>query len=178
VRIFFTADCHFDHANIIKYCNRPFKNIDHMNEELVSRWNKVVSPGDLVYHLGDFAYKGSGPKFEKRLNGSIVHIMGNHDRNNGVKTILKYAIMEFGGMTIYATHIPPEEQKNQYEKNKEYSMIENCSIILCGHVHNNWKWRKFEDKYVINVGVDMWGFQPISISTILKLIASIKHGVK
>lgn len=42
MRIFFSADCHFDHTNIIKYCSRPFKTIDNMNTEIVKRWNKTV----------------------------------------------------------------------------------------------------------------------------------------
>ena len=54
--IWFTSDTHFDHKNIIKYCNRPFKDIDEMNAELERRWNAVVAPGDRVFHLGDFAF--------------------------------------------------------------------------------------------------------------------------
>lgn len=79
MKVFFSADCHFGHANIIKYAKRPFKNINYMNEELVKQWNKVVSSDDLVYHVGDFAFKGQGRKYEYRLNGDIVHIKGNHD---------------------------------------------------------------------------------------------------
>ena len=80
-RVFFSADCHFDHTNIIKYCRRPFKNIEHMNETIVSNWNNDVKQDDLVYHVGDFAYRGqkNARYWENRLNGSIVHIRGNHD---------------------------------------------------------------------------------------------------
>ena len=58
-RVFFTSDTHFSHATIIKFCQRPFKDVSHMNDELVQRWNEVVGPDDIVFHLGDFAWGGS-----------------------------------------------------------------------------------------------------------------------
>ena len=79
---FFTADTHFGHKNIIKYCNRPFASLDEMNETLIENWNKVVSLEDTVYILGDFAYcsKTSVEDFLKRLNGEKHLISGNHER--------------------------------------------------------------------------------------------------
>ena len=80
-KVFFTSDTHFGHKNIIKYCNRPFSDIDEMNKVLINNWNKVVSEGDIVFHLGDFAF-GGFPLWESirsRLNGSIYLIRGNHD---------------------------------------------------------------------------------------------------
>jgi calcineurin-like phosphoesterase family protein len=54
-KVFFTSDTHFNHANIISYCSRPFSSADEMNREIIARWNAVVGPEDTVYHLGDFA---------------------------------------------------------------------------------------------------------------------------
>jgi len=51
---FFTADEHFGHANIIKYCNRPFKNTDEMDSVIIERHNEVVKEDDIVVHAGDF----------------------------------------------------------------------------------------------------------------------------
>ena len=79
---FFTSDTHFGHANIIKFCNRPFTGVEEMNEALVENWNKKVKPGDLVYHLGDFSMKidkFQSLKYLERLNGNIEFIPGNHD---------------------------------------------------------------------------------------------------
>lgn len=86
--IWVTSDTHFNHANIIKYCNRPFSSVEEMNETIIANWNKVVSQGDTVYHLGDFALgdKSLIPDFIRRLNGHISFIMGNHDNLDIMKS--------------------------------------------------------------------------------------------
>lgn len=167
-RVFFSADCHFDHANIIKYCNRPFNTVEKMNNTIVTQWNKKVKQDDLVYHVGDFAYKGqnSAKYWQKRLNGDIVHIRGNHDKNNGVKTLIDKCMMFFGGKDVYVEHVPPT-----------FSVL--SDFCICGHVHNKWKYKIIEDDYIlINVGVDVWGFEPVSINNILKLYNKIKGEIK
>ena len=40
--VFFTSDTHFNHTNIIRFCSRPFKDVEHMNETLIANWNRVV----------------------------------------------------------------------------------------------------------------------------------------
>lgn len=79
--VFFTSDTHFSHANILKFCERPFKTIDEMNEVLIDNWNKVVKEDDIVFHLGDFCFGGPQlwDKFLERLNGKKYLILGNHD---------------------------------------------------------------------------------------------------
>ena len=56
-------------------------------------------------------------------------------------------------------------------------MIDLCNFIICGHVHDNWKWKKIRGKICINVGVDVWNMEPVSIHSILKLVAKINKGV-
>ena len=52
-KVFFTSDTHFYHGNIIRFCNRPFKDVDMMNETIISNWNNTVGQDDIVFHLGD-----------------------------------------------------------------------------------------------------------------------------
>jgi len=78
--IYFTADTHFSHRNIIKYCNRPFSSIEEHDEVIITNWNSVVRKNDIVYHLGDFAF-GDVQKHLRRLNGNIHLILGSHDKN-------------------------------------------------------------------------------------------------
>lgn len=82
-KTFFTSDTHFNHFNIIKYCSRPFSSTEDMNREMILRWNAVVAPEDIVYHLGDFAMGKASewPKILHQLNGARkILILGSHDR--------------------------------------------------------------------------------------------------
>ena len=62
--VFFTADTHLGHKNIITSTNRPFKSVAEMDSAIVKRWNERVTPQDLVYHLGDFAFDDQDPYLE------------------------------------------------------------------------------------------------------------------
>ena len=105
MKYFFTSDTHFGHENIIEYCGRPFKDVTHMNEELIRRWNARVTPDDVVFHLGDFSMMGGAvSKFYKRLNGNIIWIKGNHDK----KPIIMDMLIEHGGHIWHLTHKPDE----------------------------------------------------------------------
>ena len=83
-RLFFTADTHFNHTNMLKFCDRPFADVEEMNETIIARWNQVVGEEDHVFHLGDFCQGGSAEwsRLLDRLNGKIHLIVGNHDMKN------------------------------------------------------------------------------------------------
>jgi calcineurin-like phosphoesterase family protein len=78
-QIFMTADTHFGHANILKYCKRPFSDVHHMNRALVDNWNSTVDPKDEVFILGDFTFQDHS-KYASQLNGKKYLILGNHDK--------------------------------------------------------------------------------------------------
>lgn len=98
---FVIADLHFDHANVIKYCNRPYAGVPEMNEDLIKRWNNVVSKQDKVYILGDFSLgREAVEKFTPRLNGIKYLVKGNHDtrpnqfyRDCGFKEVYDHPII-------------------------------------------------------------------------------------
>lgn len=83
--LFFTSDEHFDHFNILRFCDRPFTSIEEMNETIISNFNSVVPKKSTTIHGGDF-YLGPLKRdeitrnFINRLNGTHIFMMGNHDR--------------------------------------------------------------------------------------------------
>jgi len=82
--VFFTSDTHFFHDNIIKYCNRPFKDANEMNDAIITLWNKTIPKDGIVFHLGDVAMnhtKSNTNDLLNQLNGTIYLMIGNHDRH-------------------------------------------------------------------------------------------------
>ena len=80
--IWFTADTHFGHKNIIKYCDRPFQSVEEMNHSLIENWNQSVDYTDTVYFLGDLCFGNQNDTIEviRSLNGFKHIVFGNHDR--------------------------------------------------------------------------------------------------
>jgi calcineurin-like phosphoesterase family protein len=84
-QLYITADEHYGHRNIIKYCTRPFSDTDHMREELIARHNQKVpnSKNVLTIHIGDMFWNSMDEKdaydIIHRLNGRHAFIFGNHD---------------------------------------------------------------------------------------------------
>lgn len=168
--IWFSADLHLGHFNIIKYCGRPFKSLDHMNETIIRKWNERVKPNDTVYHVGDFCFKNSkggkrgegvpvkASEWEKRLNGKIIAIKGNHDKNNSLLTPIERLSIYYGGKRINLVHNP------------EYADV-NYNINLTGHVHEKWKVMRIKRNWhytdCINVGVDVWNFYPVTFDELM-----------
>ena len=78
--IYFISDTHFGHANIVKMCERPYPDVEAMNEALITAWNERVHGDDTVYIIGDMFFRCSDPEFIlKRLKGKKWLIVGNHD---------------------------------------------------------------------------------------------------
>lgn len=85
---FFTADEHYDHKNIIKYCKRPFSTVEEMNTELIINHNSVVNKKDTVVHVGDFTLNKIATNYICQLNGTHIFIKGSHDywlKNNNIQ---------------------------------------------------------------------------------------------
>lgn len=158
--IWFTSDQHFGHAGIIKYCRRPFADVDEMNEALVQRFNSVVSDRDDVYHLGDFAF--SDPAlWLARLKGRRHHlILGNHDykRLNGIRlatfsSVQDVAYLRHDGYRIFMSHYAHRTWRNSIHG----------SLHVYGHSHGN-----IEDfNRSMDVGVDRWNFMPVAMEHVI-----------
>lgn len=174
--IFFTSDTHFNHANIIKFCNRPYVSTDEMNREIIENWNEVVPENGIVFHLGDFAFGGTEvwKTCRSALHGSVYLIEGNHDiRQNGA---LKYELFEgvFKQLTIY---VGKTEILLCHYPFLCYAGRERGTIQLFGHVHSGPNQVNLDSprlQYLYStqydVGVDNNNFTPISYSEVMKKI--------
>ena len=82
--IWFTSDTHFGHSNIIKLAERPFADVDEMEDSLVANINSLVAPSDELYHLGDFSMKlglEEQARILRRIRCRNIHLIpGNHDK--------------------------------------------------------------------------------------------------
>ena len=80
-KVFFTADLHLGHTNIIGYCNRPFSTGGEMDAKIISSINETVGQNDILYVIGDFCHKGgTALSYRERIACQNVHIiLGNHD---------------------------------------------------------------------------------------------------
>ncbi len=82
--VYWIADTHFNHKNVIEYCARPYVNTDEMNHDIIRKINNVVGNGDRLYHLGDVGFGGQDVQIEiiRQINGQKYLIAGNHDKHS------------------------------------------------------------------------------------------------
>lgn len=91
---YLSADWHLSHENIIKYSNRPFQDCIHMNETLIKNANERMNEDDIFIHVGDWCFTNKNIKqkasdYEKRIKAKLIHVNGNHDKNNSVKSCIE-----------------------------------------------------------------------------------------
>ena len=161
-KIFLISDLHLDHANIIRFCHRPFESIHQMNDTLVKNWNDTVGKNDLVLFGGDVSYgkcSKSTRYWIEHLNGRKIIVKGNHDKSRRLelheKLILKYKKRKF--MFLHNPEDVPSTWKDW---------------VIHGHVHNNKPEYTLIDKKNkrINISAEMLNYKPISLERVLEMI--------
>ena len=183
--IFFTSDEHFGHANVIKFCNRPFADLEEMREGLIERHNSVVGTGDLVYHLGDMFWRSCSPiealTIMKCLNGQHFYIRGNHeelidkvgplrDRFVWVKERAKIHPAPLGkhpGIVL------------DHYAGRVWNGSHNGSWQLYGHSHGELSKSSYgmasgDGLLSFDVGVDCWDYYPVSLDQVKTAMESIE----
>lgn len=184
----YTSDLHLGHANIVKFCDRPWDTVDQMNEGIVQRWNNVVAPDDEVYVLGDLALGKLDDSLAvaARLNGQKYLVPGNHDRcwyGNKRVRIRDVERYEEAGFQVLAEktfhcmadgtfallcHFPYTLDERHGSKHAEHHPEDNGSWLLHGHTHSE---RILSDHpRQIHVGMDAWDYTPVDEEWILELI--------
>ena len=158
------SDTHFFHENIGRYCNRP----NDWQDMIIENWNRLISPEEVVFHLGDFAL-GKKSNFEwlvSNLNGKILLIRGNHDR-------LSRTYYEAHRITL--VHDPVlAELKNGIRlafSHRPMVPLEEGLINLHGHIHNNPPPPEGSTlgPYHLNMSIEVRDYRPWRLGELLKL---------
>ena len=162
------SDPHFDHANIIQYCTRPFTHIGDMNFELLKNYKKCVNSKSLVFFLGDMAFgrQSRTPKFwveQLYPVKEFIYIKGSHD--HGIRPTNTTDCHMVVTLIITTLENPYIHLVHDHEV-----LGATDDWVIHGHTHNNTPFFDRVHKRV-NVSCDVTGFAPVQLSTILKLIA-------
>ena len=153
----FTADEHYFHRNIIKYCDRPFDSVEEMNQEMIDRFNSVVGKDDITIHAGDFGLgtKSSIKNVIAQLNGSHTFLLGSHDRWLNKNTMTIYQ-RKFNGTMIVVCHYCM----------RTWALSHYNSWHLYGHSHGTLP----SIGKSMDIGVDTNNFFPYSLNDIERIM--------
>lgn len=190
-KLYLVSDTHFGHANICRYCDRPFSSRKEMDDALIENWNSVVPEDGIVVHCGDFMLPHTPGfkeywKYVKRLNGTIYLCPGNHDRishgsyneshpdvsknklqlNLPPKMVVMNDIMKINvdGVSIMACHYPMLAYPTDYQV---FGHIHTLSDGTCHGVDGDVVVRTRKTQY--DVGVDQNGYKPISYTQLKEI---------
>jgi calcineurin-like phosphoesterase family protein len=163
--IYFTADLHLGHANVIRFCNRPFASAGEMDEALIANWNETIKGNDDVYILGDLFYRNETPaeKTLKRLKGRKHLILGNHDKRwvRGIDLTKYFAevtnllMYKRDGVKYTLCHYPMLSWEG---RGRGGDMIHR-------HIHNNPL--GCADPFLLNAGVEINGYKPVTLDELI-----------
>jgi len=131
-----------------------------MDAAMVERWNAVVGPGDVVWHLGDVARRPADvAELLARLNGKKHLLRGNNDPDatlsaHGWASVADYAEIELDGRQLVLCHYPFRSWNGQHRG----------ALNLHGHSHGRLKPmpRQFD------VGVDVHDFAPVLLDSLIQ----------
>ena len=162
-RKFFSADWHLGHANCIRFCNRPYRDVDEMDETIISNCNSVVTSKDTLYMIGDFCWKN--PKeYLHRLNCPVILIAGGHDYRwkedfHLFEDVYDAKTIEVQGQTIVLSHFCFRVwNKSHYN-----------SWHLYGHNHG--KLEPIGKSWDVGIDANNWG-PPLSCEQIFEIMAT------
>ena len=162
--IFLISDLHLGHANIIRYCSRPFlfSDVGEMDRVLIDNWNFVIAPGSRVFYLGDLRHGNHAPDIEeyrKKLKGDITFIAGNHD--DAKLGAVPSATLDYQGIRFLMVHDPADIPSGY------------TGWTIHGHHHNNdlrhFPFMNFVDRR-INISTEVIGYVPVGLDEIYTLI--------
>ena len=168
--IYYTADTHFGHANVVKMCERPYPDVEAMNEAMIAAWNERVHGNDTIYIIGDMFFRCADPEsILKQLKGKKRLIVGNHDGSwMGKVDLSRYFLsvdnfleISDGAHGLTLCHYPMLTWKHAKR-----------TYMIHGHIHADtsadfWPLIQCRD-HVLNTGVDLNGYRPVTFDELVE----------
>lgn len=159
-KVYIWSDQHFVHRNIIKYSNRPFKDVPQMNEMLIHNFNRTVGPDDISIWAGDVGFMPDEKINEilNRCNGYKILVIGNHDFN-------KKKLRNLDGFD--EIHLTYHLYVNYVDYVITHYPMDNLpipAVNIHGHTHTN----VLDSVQHINVCVECCDYTPLSFDEVLK----------
>jgi calcineurin-like phosphoesterase family protein len=160
--VFFVSDTHFGDPRVLRIDRRPFRSVAEHDEALAARWNETVNAGDTVWHLGDFAAARATDAVSvllRKLNGTKHLIIGNNDPPATIAapewaSTAHYAELAIDGVGLVLCHYPF----------RTWNGMGRGRVNLHGHSHGRLK----PVTRQIDVGVDVWAYQPVTLGTMME----------
>lgn len=178
--VWFTSDLHLGHKAVIDYCHRPFADVDEMDSHLIEKWNAAVRPDDYVYCLGDLSFHkpSKGVRILSELLGRKILVRGNHDKYSSAQyeaagfLVFEEVKLKLTGHYVTLSHYPyweelPPNEKEYEPRCPDKRPANRGGWLLHGHVHDKWESRM----RMLNVGVDVRGYQPVSWAVLASFIS-------
>ena len=178
-KIWFSADLHFNHKNIIEHAHRSFRDVEEMNTRIIENWNRVINPDDHVYLLGDVSMSSRNrtkPLIDK-LKGKIFLIRGNHDND-----VLKQGCVERFEWVKDYYYLKVEDSDGPNGKIQpvilfhypilSWNHINYGSWMLHGHCHGSLPFDKTKRRF--DVGIDNNYMRPVSYEQVKEIMKQVK----
>ena len=163
---YFTADPHFGHDNIRKYCKRPFASCAEMDQAIIDNINRKVKSNDRLFVLGDFCWGVSQRRYLDRINcRRVILISGNHDKGE---------LQDFSEVYDYYEYNAKIDGKSRlivlfHYPIKEWNQWHRGSWHLFGHTHQQIPDDPYN--YSLDIGVDGHNFEPLGVDEIAAIMA-------
>lgn len=188
---YYIGDCHFGHENILKHDGqnggRKFSSIEEHDNLIIENINKVVTPQDNLFFLGDVSWYKPDKIAEliEQINCKNRYLLrGNHDswaKDGRCKKLFQgiYDMkqIEDNGRQVFLCHFPIMMWQGQHRG----------TTLIYAHLHNTAEERDYQEfvkelderikirdgfRYkpvrAYNVGCMLWDYKPVTLDEIMK----------
>ena len=189
-QIWFTADLHLGHGNIIKYCNRPFlsdsereqamhdrcggwnvscQTVQSHDDALIDAINERVAEMDVLWVVGDFSLAPleQATAYRDRIRCREVNLVwGNHDLpsyKDIFQRTMEQGMIKHQGQKIWLNHYPMRSWDKSFHG----------AWHLYGHVHGRLQEEDAANPRLLarDVGVEVTDYRPLSFEEVADYMA-------